>query len=136
MVTPDFEDWLLKQEVRPEHTATLDAYLEYLQEELGVHGGSLDVAREIYEQKFIALSDVGIRPTERTYTIAGEEWTELRFGIKGMPGLWGRLNAYEIAADRLEAMGKREAAAALRTIIDYLEEFPERRIARWRGEEH
>ena len=136
MVTPDFEDWLLKQEIRPEHTATIDDYIEYLKEELGIKGGSLDVAREIYEQKYESLAAAEIRPVERRLTIAGEEFRELRFAIKGMPGLYGRLRAYEIAADRLEAMGKREAAAALRSIISYLEEFPERRLARWRAEEH
>ena len=55
MVTPDFEDWLLKQEVRPEHTATVNEYLRYLEDELGIHGGSLEVAREIPEVEFVFL---------------------------------------------------------------------------------
>jgi len=134
MTTPDFEDWLARQEVPIYATTTLDRYIDYLEDEFGIHGGSLDVARGVYEEVYVGLAELGIRPVERHYTYRGETFTEVRYAIRGAPGLWGRLSAYEIAIERAEEEGLYETAEMLRRTYEAMKQQPERVIIRWRGE--
>ena len=85
MVTPEFEEWLRAVEIPVEDTATLGLYLTYLEEELGLKGGSVDIAAEIYTRDITQLAERGIRGIIIEYP-----WgTQVRYGIQGMPGLWG-----------------------------------------------
>ena len=84
MVTPEFEEWLRAKEVPVEDTATRERYLTYLEEELGLRGGSLDVARYTYERDRAKLSEYRIRGLLVRYP-----WgTQVRYGVQGLPGLW------------------------------------------------
>jgi len=114
MPTPDFEDWLERQDIPIEETGTLDDYLDYLEEELGIHEGSLDVAAKIYTEKYEYLSQLDIRAIEYHGEIRGVEYVDTRYGIKGYPGLWGRESMLEIARDIA-------AERDLLDIVDYLD---------------
>jgi hypothetical protein len=116
MVTPDFEDWLRRQDFPIETTVTLDRWLNYLEEELGIHGGSLDVAEKIFSERFELWEELGIRPVERHYTVEGEPFTETRYGIAGNPGLWGRESMLLFAEAMAEELGYYEMAERVRAI--------------------
>jgi hypothetical protein len=116
MVTPDFEDWLRRQDFPIETTVTLDRWLNYLEEELGIHGGSLDVAEKIFHERFELWEELGIRPVERHYTVEGEPFVETRYGIAGNPGLWGRETMLLFAEAMAEEMGLYEFAERIRAI--------------------
>jgi len=92
MVTPDFEDWLARQEIPLEDTLTLTRFQRYLQRELGIHGGSLEVAARMYTRRFNILAPLGMRPVELTRIFRGVRVTETRFGIHGRPGLFSILS--------------------------------------------
>jgi hypothetical protein len=106
MVTPDFEDWLRRQDIPVEDTVTLDRYTGYLEKELGIHGGSLDVAGGVYTEKYDILPQVGIHPFDWKGTI--------RYGITGMAGAWGRESALRIGEERAESKMMYEAAELFR----------------------
>jgi hypothetical protein len=116
MVTPDFEDWLRRQDFPIETTVTLDRWLNYLEEELGIHGGSLDVAEKIFSERFELWEELGIRPVERHYTVEGEPFVETRYGIAGNPGLWGRESMLLFAEAMAEELGYYEMAERVRAI--------------------
>ena len=116
MVTPDFEDWLRRQDFPIETTVTLDRWLNYLEEELGIHGGSLDVAEKIFSERFELWEELGIRPVEITRYIEGEPFKETRYGIKGNPGLWGRESMLLFAEAMAEDLGYYEMAERIRAI--------------------
>jgi len=59
MVTEEFEEWLRKTEL-PTNVTTREKYMQYLEEELGIHGGSLDVAMQVYDR------DLAFQPTGET----------------------------------------------------------------------
>ena len=85
MVTPEFEEWLRAVEVPVEDTATRERYLTYLEEELGLKGGSLDIARYTYERDITTLAEHGIRAVPIKY-----RWGKtVRYGVQGISGLWG-----------------------------------------------
>lgn len=132
VVTPDFEEWLGRQEFPVEETVDLERWLEYLEAEMGIHGGSLDVAREIYGERYKGLEEYGIRPVERHYYIAGEPFVETRYAISEMRGLFGKFRAYEIGSERAREAGDVEIANILYTRYRWMEEQPERRKVIWR----
>jgi hypothetical protein len=123
MVTPDFEDWLERQEIPIEAQVDREAYLSYLEEELGLSGGSLQVALDVYDRTYgLNLDEFGIHPVERTYTVAGMRVSETRYGISGMPGLFGKARMYEIAAGRAREKGYIELAEQLEEWAEYFGE--------------
>jgi len=124
MVTPDFEDWLARQEIPLEDTLTLTRFQRYLQRELGIHGGSLEVAARMYTRRFNILAPLGMRPVELTRIFRGVRVTETRFGIHGRPGLWGYRRAADLALVRGLETGRVELA---RRAAGWL-----RRIWRWK----
>lgn len=113
MTTPDFKDWLGRQEIPIEDTTTVDKYDAYLERELGIHGGSLDVAHEFYEERYEILPTLGIRPFERHYLFRGVPSVETRYAIKGYPGAWGKTRMYEIAAEIADDMGLEDIAVIM-----------------------
>jgi hypothetical protein len=116
MPTPDFEDWLRRADIPVEETVTLDRYLGYLQEELGITKGSLEVAKDIYSERYELWEELGIRPVERHYTVEGEPFVETRYGIAGNPGLWGRESMLLFAEAMAEEEGLLEMAERIRAI--------------------
>jgi len=132
MVTPDFEDWLERQDIPVEDTTELDKYLTYLEDQLGIHGKSLEVGAKIYDERYEIMETLGIRAVERHYTVQGEPFVETRYGISEMPGLWGRYRATEIAAERAQAAGRYDAATTMRARIEDMDKQPERRKIKWR----
>jgi len=114
MVTEDFEEWLRRQDVPIYYQTTVDRYLDYLKKEFQLSGGSLDVAEEIYYEKYDYFYPLGIRPIERHYTVKGEPMVETRYGISGHPGLWGYEKAIEIGIRKAEEMGWEEAVEWLK----------------------
>ena len=113
MVTPDWEDWLRRQDFPVEDTTTLDKYIDYLGKELGIHGGSLEIAKDVYSEKYDVWESVGVIPFQ---------WRkQTRYGIQGHPGAWGRKNALELGADNAELRGLYETAEILRRWL--VEEF-------------
>jgi hypothetical protein len=121
--TPDFEEWLRRQDFPVEETVTLDRFLDYLERELGVHGGSLDVASEVYEERFEIMEELGVRPLPRIYFVRGELRVETRYAVSGAPGLWGRETALRIAEERAYQRGLTEWAEIMRSKRE--EEFGE-----------
>lgn len=103
MVTPDFEDWLRRQDFPIEETTTQEKWMGYLEDTLGIHGKSLDVAAAIYPERYDIFPTLGIGATERHYIAHGYERVETRYGITGYPGLWGYKRALEIALEKAEA---------------------------------
>lgn len=99
MVTPDFEDWLARQDIPIEDTLTIEDFQAYLADELGytfpygVPGPSLlqqAVVGKIWAEKYDILAPLGIYPTTYTYKTgprAGQR--ETRWVIPERPGLWG-----------------------------------------------
>jgi len=116
MVTPDFEDWLERQDVPIEETTNLEDYQTYLEEELGIHGGSLEVAKDVYSSKYVYESQLGIRAIEYHGVIRGIEYTDTRYGITGRPGLWGRESMLSIAEEIATERGLGDIAAWFREV--------------------
>ena len=114
MVTEDFEEWLRRQDIPITETVSVDRYLDYLKEEFGIHGASLDVAEDIYHEKYDYFYPLGIRPIERHYKVEGEPMVETRYGISGYPGLWGYEKTLEIALRKAEELEWEEAVIWLR----------------------
>jgi len=119
MVTPDFEEWLRRQDFPIEATVTLERWLDYLEQELGIHGGSLDVAAGIYEEKYEVFAPVGIRPVTRRYQARGEWFEETRYVIPGRRGLWGRERALTWAETLAEAKGYYDIARRARELREH-----------------
>ena len=116
MVTPDFEEWLRRADIPVEETVTLDRYINYLKEELGIHGGSLRVAEDIFHERYELWEELGIRPVVRHYTVEGEPFEETRYAIAGNPGLWGREAMLLFAEAIAEDLGLYEMAERIRAI--------------------
>jgi len=114
MPTPDFEEWLRRQDWPIEKTLDVETWLEYLQEEIGLRKGSLDVARDVYEELFDYLPMFGIRAFEIRREIHGEPFIETRYAIKGMRGAFGYERALEIAEQRATEAGQFDIARWLR----------------------
>ena len=106
MPTPDFEEWLARQEFDLTNATTVEKWQQYMQDEFGIHGGSLGVTEDYYHIKYEVLPEADIAPFWRHYTVHGETFIEVRYGIKGMPGSWGAESAYRIAVERLTATGE------------------------------
>ena len=126
MVTPDFEDWLMRQDIAVEDTITKERYTQHMVDEYGFTGGSVDVVERMYDERYRGLEEYGIRAVERHYTYRGEPFVETRYGIRGEPGLWGRLSAYTFAEERARLAGDYEIASALSESIREMELYPER----------
>jgi len=105
MTTTDFEEWLREQDFNVRYTITEEKYLKYLEDEMGIHKGSLDVAKEIYFEKYDLFTGLGIHSVPRTFTYRGEEFTETRWVITEAPGLWGLESALRIAGERASERG-------------------------------
>lgn len=112
MTTPELEEYLKREEIDLDYTTTEDKYLKYLEEELGIHGGSLEVGKGVYHERYEFMPELGIRPFEWYRTLpSGEIYSETRYGITEYPGAWGyerMLSIGEMKADRAGLWTARE----------------------------
>jgi hypothetical protein len=129
--TPDFEDWLSRQEVKEEDLVSIEAFRKMAIEKWGLKGASLDVAEGMYYERWKGLEAYGIRPVEREYLYQGEPFEETRYAIKGERGLFGKWRAYEIAAERAEAAGDYDSLDLFRFRLEEMVLEPE-----WRRSIH
>lgn len=133
MPTPDFEEWLDRQDIPIELQIDIEKYRDELGKLLDISKGSIDVAVDVYKMKYDILPTIGIRPIDITYETAYQKWTETRYAIKGEPGLWGAISAYQIAAERLRAMGEYEKTELAVRRWKSLEGLPTRRRYLYEG---
>lgn len=78
-------EWLERLEIPIEDSATITALQEYLKQEMIPTPEQIAALWGAAEFKYEILGAEGIRPLYITYP-----WgKELRFGVKGRPGLWG-----------------------------------------------
>ena len=131
MPTPDFEEWLARQDIPLEETTTQEKWRQYMIDEFGLKDGTLDVAEDVRARRYDILPDIGIRPIERHYTYMGEPFVETRYVITEAPGLWGVTRAYQFAEERWIARGEPEKAETARTYLEKIEKYPEKYKARW-----
>lgn len=110
MPTPDWEEWLRRQDFDIEDTVSVDAYRKMLEEELDIHGGSLDVASDVYAEKFDVFEPIGIHSFDWRGTV--------RYQIEGLKGAWGRQSTLNLAIDIAENMGMYDTAAILAGWLD------------------
>jgi len=110
MTTPDFEEWLDRQDFDVEDTATQDKYIQLLITQYDIHGGTLDIARDYYKTKFTYGEELGIHAFTLIREYEGVKYKETRYGIEGYRGSWGTERMYEIAEEKAEAKGMYEAA--------------------------
>jgi len=132
MTKAEFKDWLERQEVPIEETVTLDRYQDYLRRELGLRGGSIDAAAEIWRSKYEDLPRYGIRIIEYEVEYRGVRYDVTRAVITGMPGLWGREETYRIAAERAAEALDWDAFNRFMRLLREMEEQPEYRKWRYR----
>ena len=78
-------EWLERLEIPIEESATIEALQVYLEQEMVPSPEQIAALFSATEFKYEVLAAEGIRPVYITYP-----WgKELRFGVKGHPGLWG-----------------------------------------------
>jgi len=129
--TPDFEDWMNRQDIPIEERTTLEDAKRYARDEWGLKGGSLDVFEDWYGERYKMLVEYGVRPIEMERTYMGEPFKETRYVISEMRGLFSKWRAYEIAAERAEAAGDYESLDIFRFRLEEMVLAPEKRRNIW-----
>lgn len=110
MTTPDFEEWLTRQDFEITDEVTQDKFIQMLIDQYDLHDGTLDVARDWYATKFQYGEELGIHAFTLIRVFEGVKYKETRYGIEGYRGSWGAERMYEIAEEKAEAKGMYEAA--------------------------
>jgi len=94
--TPEerYQEWLERLDIPLEETATEEAFKTLL-EELGFTENQREALWEAATYRYEKIAPIGIRPVIIVYP-----WgREVRYGIKGRPGLWGYERMKEIAEE-------------------------------------
>lgn len=111
MPTPDFEDWMERQDFDVQDTKSKERYQNMMADQYGFKSEAQQkIIGEQYERKYEVQDRLGIRSIDRKYEYRGEPYVETRYVITGLPGLWGPASAMKIAAERLEAGRETELA--------------------------
>lgn len=121
MVTPDFEEWLGRQDIPIDETDTAERYRQYLLDELGVTplaetGEFSDLQKSMIErqrqERYDVLEPYGIRSVKWHFKSAGETYYQTRYVITEpyARGLWSALSAFKEAERRATAIGEYEKA--------------------------
>jgi len=93
----DIAGWLSRLEIPIEEAATLEDLQDYLRDELGYGDDQIDALTSGWIQSH-DFESAGIHALTVTYP-----WgKELRYGIKGAPGLWGFESAMRFFYERTE----------------------------------
>lgn len=81
----EYEEWLGRLDIPIENQTDKETLREYLKEELGITGDAQVDALWDAVGEHKSLEDLGIRSIRIEYP-----WgIEVRYGIQGLPGLWG-----------------------------------------------
>jgi hypothetical protein len=81
----EYEEWLGRMDIPIERQTDIETFRNYLKEELGITGDAQVEALWSGVETQTDLADLGIHGVNIEYP-----WgTERRYGIQGMPGLWG-----------------------------------------------
>lgn len=93
-----YQEWLERMEIPIENTTNIEIFKDYLRDEFGITDDPRITALWEAVDKTELLSEHGITPIMITYP-----WgRELRYGVQGMPGLWGWESVQEIMAEETE----------------------------------
>ena len=80
-----YEEWLGRMDIPIERQTDIETFRTYLKEELGITADAQVEALWSGVETQTDLSDLGIRGVTIEYPWGNER----RYGIQGMPGLWG-----------------------------------------------
>lgn len=87
-----YQEWLERLEIPVEETTSIERLKEHLRDEFGITGDLQVEALWSATGMSADLAEHGIRAILITYP-----WgRELRYGVQGMPGLWGWASIQEI----------------------------------------
>jgi hypothetical protein len=87
-----YQEWLERLEIPITEQADIERFKEYLRDEFGITGELQIQALWSQVETKTAYTEMGIRAVIVEYP-----WgKELRYGIQGMPGLWGWASVKEI----------------------------------------
>jgi hypothetical protein len=87
-----YQEWLERMEIPLEQQTDIETMKEYLRDEFGITGIEQVEALWSATGMKMSLGEHGIRAITITYP-----WgVELRYGIQGMPGLWGWASVQQI----------------------------------------
>lgn len=80
-------EWLERTDIPIEETSTIDRFQKYLAEEFNYDTKQIQALWDATVWRYEELAPMGVRPVVVTYP-----WgRELRWGVKGFPGLWGTI---------------------------------------------
>lgn len=127
MPTPDFEEWLERQDIDLQYTTTKEKWRQYMIDQFGFKKGTLDIAENVRESQYGVLEPLHIRAIEIEYQTAYQHWMETRYAISEQPGLWGAITTYRIAERLMTERGEYELAEVARLRWKELETTPTRR---------
>jgi len=87
-----YQEWLERLEIPIEDTATLDGFRDYLRDEFAIEKDTQVMALWDAIEDKLKLEEFGIHGLTIEYP-----WgKELRYGVQGLPGLWGWSRVQEI----------------------------------------
>lgn len=95
--TPEerYQEWLERLEIPIEETAEYEKFQDYLRRELELSDTQIEALWGATETRYDVLAGHGIRPVTIVYP-----WgREVRYGIQGLPGLWGFERMREILGE-------------------------------------
>lgn len=90
----DYEEWLGRLDIPIENTTDIETFQDYLRDELGITGAAQVASLWEAQGKETSYEEHGIHAVRIEYS-----WgVEVRYGIQGMPGLWGWESVQKIRA--------------------------------------
>lgn len=131
MPTPDFEEWLARQEVDFTRAPDKERYVQMMIDDHGFHGGTVDILKKVAAERYEIFQPVGIRSFTRHYTYMGEPFAETRYGVSGERGSYGYEQALTFAEERWFERGDMEKVEIIGERLNELERYPERYRRRW-----
>jgi len=106
MTTPEFEEWLMRQDIPVEAQTEIDKFIQFLKDEHDISGGTVDVAKGKFKEMFKYDEQLGIVPFEVSRETPEGFYKETRYQIEGIKGAWGYENYLVFAEQLAEAYGQ------------------------------
>jgi len=92
-----YAEWLERWEITVGDITSIEQLQSMLEAELGFSNQAMITALWNAKQQSLTLSDIGIRAVPVKYP-----WgVELRYGVQGLPGLWGYESIRQIMREEL-----------------------------------
>jgi hypothetical protein len=92
-----YQEWLERMEIPIENTTNIEIFKDYLRDEFGITDDPRITALWDAVDKTADLAEHGIYPVTVNYVTRG--FKELRYGVQGLPGLWGWAAVQEIMSE-------------------------------------